>query len=52
MNYEIWGRITRPAPAVARTVQRARRVVLSVTLGDGIARELSVALPGRPEYAP
>ncbi|MDX2016518.1 MAG: prepilin-type N-terminal cleavage/methylation domain-containing protein [Planctomycetota bacterium] len=52
MNYEVWGRITRPAPAVARTVQRARRVVLSVTLGDGIARELSVALPGRPEYAP
>lgn len=52
INYEVWGRITRPAPAVARTVQRARRAIVSITLGDGVAREMSVALPARPEYAP
>lgn len=52
INYEIWGRITRPAAPVPRSLQRARRAILSITLADDIPREFSVALPARPEYAP
>jgi hypothetical protein len=37
---------------VPRSLQRARRAILSITLADDIPREFSVALPARPEYAP
>lgn len=52
MNYEVWGRITRPADPTPRSLTRARRAILSVTLPDGAVRETSVFLAGRPEYAP